>query len=201
MNIVHQILPVAGQVLLMAVLLAMLAEKLVTDVRKRKLIVAVLLVSGLFVPVNGLSISQWLRSALGDLSVITLVIMLNILLRRLYYINIINELSMIFLLSGVALVGVVFYPLALGLSALDPYHFGYAPVWISVMLALVSVVSWLKGLRDLAVILLLPLLAFNLRLLESANLWDYLLDPVLMIYAVVQSAAYIWNSRFSRQGA
>jgi hypothetical protein len=69
------------------------------------------------------------------------------------------------------------------------------------MLALVSAVSWLKGLRDLAVILLLPLLAFNLHLLESANLWDYLLDPVLMIYAVVQSAAYIWNSRFSRQGA
>ena len=201
MNMMAQIFIAAGQVLLVAVLLTLLAGRLVPDMRKRGIAVFVLLVLCMLVPVNGLTVAQWLRSVVGDLSVITFVILLNILLGRLKFINIINKLDLTVLLSGIALVGVVFYPLALGLGTLDPYRFGYAPVGLSVLLALLSAASWLRGLRDLAVVLVLPLLAFNLHLLESANLWDYLLDPVLMIYAVVQSAAYIRRSRFSKQGA
>lgn len=201
MNMMAQIFIAAGQVLLVAVPLTLLAGRLVLDMRKRRIAVSVLLVLCMLVPVNGLSIAQWLRSVVGDLSVITFVILLNILLSRLLFINIINKLDFNVLLSGIVLFGVVFYPLALGLGTLDPYRFGYAPVGISVLLALLSAASWLRGLRGLAVVLVLPLLAFNLHLLESANLWDYLLDPVLMIYAVVQSAAYIRSSRFFKQGA
>jgi len=189
MNIVHQILPVAGQVLLLAVLFAMLAEKLARDVRKRKLIVAVLLVAGLFVPVNGLSLSQWLRSALGDLSVITLVILLNSVVNRLFNVQLLTPPARKNLLSGIVLVGVLFYPLALGLGPVDPYAFAYAPLWMTVLLSLASVLTWFRGQRDLAVVLLLPVVAFNLKLLESSNLWDYLLDPILFAYAVVQLLA------------
>ena len=186
MSMVQQILPIMGQVALLAVLLAMPAEKLVKDAHKRKLIVAVLLVLCLFVPLNGLSISQWLRSALGDLSVLTLAIFANIALQRLFNVHLVSAEARQNLLRVIALVGVLFYPLALGLGPVDPYAFGYAPVWMTVLLVLASGMGWISGRRDLAVILLLPVVAFNLQLLESNNLWDYLLDPILLAYALVQ---------------
>ena len=117
----------------------------------------------------------------------------NILAQRLFNFNLLNLASRTILLLGVVLVGVVFYPLALGLSLLDPYHFGYAPSDMTVLLVSVSVIAWLRGQRALAVVILLPLLAFDLRLFESANLWDYLLDPILFIYAVIQ---IVPNARF-----
>jgi hypothetical protein len=200
MSMLYQMLSVVGQVLLVAVLLALLTGRLVQDLRRRRIVVAVLMVLCMLIPLNGLTVAQWLRSVVGDLSVLTLLLLLNIIAQRLFLLNIINNISKHALLLGIALVGVVFYPLALGLGAVDPYHLGYAPLWMGVLLVIASVFSWFRGLRDLAMVLLLPLLAFNLRLLESANLWDYLLDPVLLIYAVVQSAAYL-KARWAKKNA
>lgn len=196
-----QILAVAGQALLVTVLLTLLAGRFVRDARKRKIVVAVLLLLCMLIPLNGLTVAQWLRSVLGDLSVLTLVLLSNILAQRLFIFNLIKPVSRQSLLWGVVLVGVVFYPLALGLGAFDPYRLGYVPIWMSLLLILSSVFCWFRGRRDLAVVLLLPLLAFNLKLLESENLWDYLLDPLLFIYAVVQSAAYLGFDRLKKQGA
>ena len=193
MNMLHSLLPYIGQALILAVLITLLAGRWVEDLYKRRIVVVVLLVAGLFVPVFGLTAAQWLRSVVGDLSVLTLVILTNILAQRLFNFNLLNPASRTILLLGVVLLGVVFYPLALGLSLLDPYHFGYTPSDMTVLLVSVSVIAWLRGQRALAVVILLPLLAFDLRLLESANLWDYLLDPILFIYAVIQ---IVPNARF-----
>lgn len=191
------ILPYVGQVLLVSVLITVMPGKLVKDSRQRMGMVAALLALGLFLPVYGLSIAQWLRSVVGDLSVLTLVVFLNILAQRLFNHNLLAPATRSNLLLGVVLVGAVFYPLALGVSAFDPYRLGYAPVLLPVLLCLASIVAWVKARRDLAIILLLPLIAFNLHLLESTNLWDYLLDPVLLIYALVQG---LLNLNFIRSG-
>lgn len=193
-------LSVVGQAVLVSVLIAMLAGWFVKDLRKLKTIVAVGVILCMLIPVNSLTVAQWLRSVAGDLSVLTLLILSNILMQRLYIFNLINPLSRQILLWGIMLVGIVFYPLALGLGSIDPYHWGYAPLLMGISLTVASVFSWFKGSRDLAVILLLPLLAFNFKLLESVNLWDYLLDPVLLIYAVVQNTAYIKFARYKKQG-
>ena len=145
--------------MLLAVLLTLLFGRFVKDSRQRMLIVAVLLALGLFLPISGLSIAQWLRSALGDLSILTLVVFSNVLMQRLFNYRLLAPATRNTLLLGVALVGVVFYPLALGVSAFDPYQLGYAPVLMSVLLCLVSIIAWLKTMRGLAIILLLPLLA------------------------------------------
>lgn len=201
MSSMLNMLPYVGQVLLLAVLITVMLGRFVKDSRQRMSIVAVLLALGLFLPVYGLSIAQWLRSVVGDLSVLTLVIFLNILAQRLFNHKLLAPATRNNLLLGVALVGVVFYPLALGVSVFDPYPLGYSPLLMSALLCLFSVVAWMKSKRDLAIILLLPLIAYNLHLLESANLWDYLLDPVLLIYALVQCLIACKLLRSKKMGA
>jgi hypothetical protein len=185
----HSALPALGQVLLLAVLVTLLLGRWIKEARIRQSVVAALLLLCLFVPVYGLSVAQWLRSVVGDLSVLTSIIFLNILAQRLLNFSLLKPASRSNLLWGVVLVGVVFYPLALGVSAYDPYQLGYSPILLTVLLILFSLMAWFRGKRDLAIILLLPLLTYNLHLLESTNLWEYLLDPVLVIYALVQSVA------------
>lgn len=197
MSLVHQVFSGLGQALLLAVLLAMLAEYFVKNARMLKPLVAALLLC-LFVPVSGLSAAQWLRSVVGDSSILTWVILSNILAQRLFGFTLLGSQTRKHLLLGVTLAGTVFYPLALGLGSVDPYHLGYSPLSMVVLIALASIFTWFRGQRDLAVVLLLPLLAFNLQVLESANLWDYLLDPVLLIYALIQSATNLTGYRLKK---
>ena len=183
------LLPYLGQVLLLAVMFTLITARFAKNSRQHLSIVAVLLVTGLFLPLNGLSFAQWLRSVTGDLSVLTLIIFANILAQRLFEHRLLEPATRSRLLKAIALAGAVFYPLALGVSAFDPYRLGYSPLFLSALLCLVSIIAWLRSERGIAVILLLPLIAFNLNLFESANLWDYLLDPILLVYALVQIVA------------
>lgn len=186
MNIWQHILPYLGQVLLVSVLLTVWFGNFIKNDRTRLIVIGSLILSGLLIPIYGLSFAQWLRSAVGDPSILGMVVIANILTQRLFKYDLLETSARTYLLSGVALVGIVFYPMALGVTAYDPYRMGYAPELLPVALCLVSILSWFKSNRGLAIILLLPLLAFNLRLLESNNLWDYILDPILVIYALTQ---------------
>jgi hypothetical protein len=186
MSLLQNALPFVSQLLLVAVLLTLLTGRLVKNSRQHLFIVAVLLLAGLFLPVYGLSFAQWLRSVLGDLSVFSLVIFANILAQRLFAHQLLAQASRNNLLRGIALTGVVFYPFALGVSAFDPYRLGYSPLLLAALLCVASVIAWLRAERGFAMVLLLPLIAFNLQLLESTNLWNYLLDPVVLVYALVQ---------------
>lgn len=186
MNLTFNFFPYASQILLMAVVVSLMLGKYVKDSRQRLGVVAGFTALCIFLPVFGLSIAQWLRSVLGDFSVLTLAIFINIIAQRMFNFDLLNPISRKRMLLGVVLVGLVFYPLALGVSAYDPYQLGYSPVLLPVFLVMISIIVWFKSRRDLAIILLLPLLAYNLKLLESDNLWDYLIDPVLMGYALVQ---------------
>jgi len=181
--------PYVGQVLLLAVLITLIPGRFVNDSRLRIGVTAALLALCLFLPVSGLSVAQWLRSVVGDLSIFTLLVFLNILSQRLIKRNFITADTRKKLLLGVVMAGLVFYPLALGVSSFDPYRLGYSPVFLVALLCLASIIAWLRAQRELAIILLLPLLAYNLEIFESPNLWDYLLDPLLLVYAVVQILA------------
>ena len=87
---------------------------------------------------------------------------------------------------NIAVVGVLFYPLALGWGMFDPYQLGYtlspyfnAPLIGVMMLAIIMrqnilIVAWLA----------LGLLLFAVLPFESVNLWDYLLDPLAVIISL-----------------
>lgn len=195
----NNILPWLCQVLLLAVLITLMLGQRIKSMRLRQAAIALLLLLGLFAPINGLSVAQWLRSVVGDLSVLTLLILLNILLQRLLNFSLLGASSRKLLLTGVVVIGVVFYPLALGLTSYDPYQLGYTPVLLPVLLIFLSLLAWITHYRDLAVIVLLSLFAFNFQLLESNNLWEYLLDPILFIYAIVQTLIGYKSLRIRRK--
>lgn len=96
------------------------------------------------------------------------------------------------LFVGVAGAAVVLYPAALGWGAWDPYRAGWgSPALLAALLLLVGA-CWARGLRLLPALVALALLGWSAGLLESGNLWDYLLDPWLAIASLfysLQSAA------------
>ena len=56
------------------------------------------------------------------------------------------------------------------------------------VLLVFALLSWAKGLRLLPLLIGLSLLAWSAGLMESANLWDYLLDPWLALAAFFRCA-------------
>jgi len=75
------------------------------------------------------------------------------------------------------------YPLALGWGKFDPYGWGwyFSPLFLAGA-TLTGLLVWRNNRFGL--LLLLSILAFHLRLLESTNYWDYLLDPVYCLVSV-----------------
>lgn len=178
--------PYVGQVLLLAVLLTVMLGRFIKDGKVRIGTILAILVLSVILPIYGLSISQWLRSVVGDISIFTLIILLNILAQRLLNRSLLHYEVKNKMCVAIAIVGVVFYPLALGVSAFDPYQWGYSPLLMPTLMGLISIYAWFRIAHDFSIILLLPLLAYNFHMLESSNLWDYILDPILFVYAVVQ---------------
>jgi hypothetical protein len=86
-----------------------------------------------------------------------------------------------------AIGGVVLYPMALGLGSIDPYEWGweFSPLFV-VMGVLTGWLFW-KGHR-FGLLLLIAAAAFHLRLLESPNYWDYLIDPVYFVVGVIATS-------------
>ena len=86
------------------------------------------------------------------------------------------------------------YPLALGVSGFDPYEWGwrFSPLFV-IVAALSSWLIWKKN--RLGILLLVAVAAFHLRLLESGNYWDYLLDP---FYGLVSLGAVIRRGLIGR---
>lgn len=79
--------------------------------------------------------------------------------------------------------GIVVYPSALGLLDVDIYAFGYreAMSWCVLIASGIAVYS---SYRIPGLCLASAVLAHLLRLHESPNLWDYLIDPWLCLAAV-----------------
>ena len=74
--------------------------------------------------------------------------------------------------AGLAL---LLYPMALGLTSIDPYTWGWGPI-LPIVTALASSLLLLAGNR-MGILLLLTLGGVLLHLQESSNFWDALIDP------------------------
>jgi len=98
-------------------------------------------------------------------------------------------------------VSVVLYPTALGLTYFDLYAYGYYPIILGPILFVLFASAVWFGLTLSAVLLAMGFLAFALGILESDNLWDYLIDPVVAAYAfymVIKNRHQLTNFRVTQ---
>jgi len=143
----------------------------------------------LWLPVGAahLPVVAYARGITSDLS-ITLVALACIgLCQHLFGTPAISRREKTALNAVVAVVALILYPLALGWSDWDAYRAGWGSFGMLGSLLALSLGFWTRGLRLLPVVIGLALLAWSAGLMESTNLWDYLVDPWLAMAALVQS--------------
>lgn len=97
---------------------------------------------------------------------------------------------------GLLIAMVLFYVFSLGSGPFDPYAYGYEPWAILTVLSVWAV--WRGRLIMPAMTLLfgMDLAIYALSGLASNNLWDYLLDPVLMIVLCISVFRGVMSRRF-----
>lgn len=138
-------------------------------------------------PFNGLTISHFLRILCGDLSLVTVAL----LLVHAYYqfrpgraAGLTYDVRVLVILIAAA--SLLLYPSALGLVSFDLYSEGYYPVVMTPFLMGLLALAVLQGWTLVAVLIPSVLLCYHLDILDSDNLWDYLTDPVLALYCLAR---------------
>lgn len=140
----------------------------------------------MMVPLFGLSLAGWLRGIIGDLSLTTLLLLGSALYARLNpaATPLWDARERASLLLFISVMALLLYPFALGWGPLDPYRSGYGSIGLIVMLALLALWALRRGLALLPLTIALAVTGWSFACYESTNLWDYLLDAPLAIYAL-----------------
>lgn len=138
----------------------------------------------MLIPSGGMPPAAYLRGVSGDLSITTMVLLWCALLKP-WRGGVAVEAGHRFALPAlIALAALVLYPLALGAGAYDPYRLGYGDTQFLAALLLVALVAWSRKATLLALCIALATLAWACGWYESDNLWDYLIDPFVAVYAL-----------------
>jgi hypothetical protein len=135
-------------------------------------------------PVKGLPLGRWLYSFNANFSITLTALLFCRVWQKAMEIKLFRPIDFQAAWIFSAITGLVLYPMALGMGPFDPYAAGWGFSWLSVTILMITIIlAFLKN--RFALVLLLAVLAWNLRLLESRNLWDYLTDPFLTIFSLV----------------
>jgi hypothetical protein len=146
-----------------------------------KLVLVLLIGNLVFWPLGmNLPLVAYVRSVTGDLSIVLTLLLWSSLLPSYKPVPLAFNFA-------VAIIACCFYPFALGLGMTDPYAWGYGSVaFLAAVLffALIcGLANWNKGVWIIAI----AIIAWAGHWHESANLWDYLLDPLLAIWVICAS--------------
>ncbi|MFW6147204.1 MAG: hypothetical protein ACOC6B_02305, partial [Thermodesulfobacteriota bacterium] len=139
-------------------------------------------ISGIIVllPVKGLPVARWLIGIHANFSLPLVALAFHKAWENAAGSRVLDyHASLTAWLFGVA-AGIVLYPMALGLGDLDPYVLGWGFSWLFVIMA-VTTIGLLLMQNRFAVVLMACILGYNLNLLESTNLWDYIVDPFFVL--------------------
>lgn len=155
-------------------------------------VILLLIIANLFFWPLGLNLelplSAYVRGVIGDLSTVSVLLLLSALFVR-------NQSAPWIVKVAIGLVGLCFYPFALGLGMFDPYGWGYSSVAlliaVLVFALLCAIAKWNRG----AWIIGLAIIAWGMQWHESTNLWDYLIDPILVVWAIFGVVATIMKKR------
>lgn len=153
----------------------------------------VLILCVLLLPIEDLPSWYYLRAVIGDLSLSTTLICAWFLWNS-YQGRFQNRdkalqqekiaLDWLSLCGIFTLLGILLYPLALGWSSYDTYGLGYYHWFLTALVSLLAIFFYVRQKSFFAFLFASILIGYALNLLESTNLWDYLIDPLLFLYCV-----------------
>lgn len=156
-----------------------------------RILVGLVLANLFFWPLGlsmALPLSGYVRGVTGDLSVLTMLLIWSSAFLPS------QQAPMVFRLP-IALLAVTFYPFALGIGMTDPYSWGYGSIGLLAGMVLFAAVcgfaGWTKGVWMIA----LAMIAWSAQWHESRNLWDYVLDPFLALWAIGSILHSIYRKR------
>ena len=149
--------------------------------------IAVMLVAALalFAPFGDLSAAAYVRGVTGDLSVTTLVLAGAACVSGLTGRTAIGPRDLRGLFWLVVSAAAFLYPFALGWTRFDPYALGYGSIGFVTAMLLITLAAWHFRQNVVVLIVIAAALAYLAGAYESRNLWDYLIDPVVSLYAIV----------------
>ena len=150
--------------------------------------IAVMLAGALavFATFGDLSAAAYVRGVTGDLSMTTLVLAGAACVAQLNPRTVIEPRDLRALFWLVAAAAAFLYPFALGWTRFDPYALGYGSIEFVTALLLVTLAAWHFRRNVVVLIVVAAALAYCVGAYESRNLWDYLIDPLVALVALVR---------------
>jgi hypothetical protein len=154
-----------------------------------KAILVLLIGNLLFWPLGmSLPLVAYVRGVTGDLSIVLTLLLWSSLLPS-------YKPAPLAFKFAVAIIALCFYPFALGIGMNDPYAWGYGSiVFLATVLCFALVcglANWNRGVWIIAI----AIIAWAAHWHESANLWDYLLDPFLAIWAICACIGMLYRRK------
>lgn len=147
--------------------------------------------AALLIPINEIPVLYYIRGALGDFSVTTLIFVVVAFIERLRNQNSIDSRQRFVILLVFSLTSIVFYPMTLGLTRIDPYAFGYFSTPFLIGMGLLCCIALAFQWYWAIFVLCNSLIIASMELFQSSNAWDYLIDPAFATYAIIASAVEI----------
>lgn len=144
-------------------------------------------------PVGGLPLARWMISFNANFSISLTAILFYKVTEISFGVKLLDKNALLTCWVFSLTAGVILYPMALGLGRFDPYQAGWGFSWLFVVVCGVTILLLIMKNR-FAIVLIAAILAHNLRLLESTNFWDYLVDPFMVLVSCI-----VLSSRFLRK--
>ena len=143
---------------------------------------------------EGINFAGHLRGLWGDPSIVTLLLLFLFTLQPSWLPDAPRATTcvLITLLVTVPLYGPMLLPVPTVQDNL--YAIGWQPWSLLIVIALATLIMWRSLQRAWLNIIALALLAYAGRLMESDNLWDYLVDPGLLVTIAFLGFTGIWIS-------
>ncbi|MGQ9687191.1 MAG: hypothetical protein ACUVXF_00165 [Desulfobaccales bacterium] len=154
-----------------------------------------------FAPLFDLSLAEYLLSINPNFSIGSLTLIILLLTPYVLNRTILTENNLFFFCLWNVLLSLILFLSCLGLLPFDLYAWGYAfSPWFVVMAAVTLTLVW--AAPPLAMIFLVYIFAFDLKLLASGNFFDYLSDGFLfLLSAAVLAGRAVRYRRAEARGA
>ncbi len=179
---------------LIACLLVKLAQLCVADKGPRWL--PLIGVAVTLIPIQGMPFGRFLHGITSGFSIPSFVLLLSVLWTAHTGRPLLSNSTRTTVCVAGAVFGITLYPMAIGLGTFDPYVFGWSSDGMTMLLMLVTSVFLWKN-SAFGYVLLLTAAAWQIGLLESTNIWDYVVDPAYFLSSLVVLIAHAVRAKIA----